>query len=186
MNIASISSSLDFMQSYWDDFIVATPTAPLTTTTSALPAPTKTTEPICPEPAPTVPTAPGGGEQDLICSDSNLASQVDCLSLPALPAGTNNGIDASNCLPNTSGTNNLGELYCSIAVSPTCSMVMVFRNTAAQTQLQSRDDLVAIVNDSNMFCFRVCDQGPLEGSSVINIAVNVRVCIIATDSAASC
>jgi hypothetical protein len=45
-----------------------------------------------------------------------------------------------------------------------------------QSEPQSRDDLVAVVNDSNMFCFRVCDDGPLEGSNIMNVKGNVRVC----------
>ena len=121
-----------------------------------------------------------------MCTDSNLASRVDCLQLPNLPPGSNNGITAADCLPNTSGTNTSGQMYCSLAVSRTCSVVIVFGDSDAQSEPQSRDDLVAIVNDSNMFCFRVCDEGPFEGSNIENVNRNVRVCLIDTDSAAEC
>ncbi|KAA8569747.1 hypothetical protein EYC84_001330 [Monilinia fructicola] len=166
--------------------VACTPIPPTPTKTSTQPpAPTG---PNCPEPPPSVPTAIGGGEQDLICTDSNLASRIDCLNLPNLPAGSKNGITAADCLPNTSGTNGSGQLYCSISVSRGCSMVMVFGDSDAQKQPQSRDDLVAILNNSNQYCFRVCDaaSGPLEGSSILNIARNVRVCIIDTNSAGQC
>jgi hypothetical protein len=123
----------------------------------------------------------------MVCTDDNLAQRGDCLGLlPLLPAGSNGGLTAADCISGSSGTNADGNTYCVLANNIQCSLVMVFADQAAQSEPQSRDDIAAIINNSNAFCWRLCTSGPLEGSSIFNIDKTVRVCVIDSDAAELC
>ena len=55
---------------------------------------------------------------------------------------------------------------------------------------QSRDDIAAVINDSDRYCFQLCGEGgnaaPVEASSIIGKDGNVRVCVIETEGAGEC
>ena len=159
-------------------------TVPCTPPPSIPTSPPPPPPPECPSPVPTAPALPGT-IQDMKCQDSNLAPRQDCLRLlPLLPRGTNGGITTNDCLPGSLGTNTSGQTFCRLATSAECSVVIVFGRNGIEPQ--SRDDIAAVINNSNAFCFRVCRRGPLEGSSIVNVAGDVRICIMSTLAAASC
>jgi hypothetical protein len=150
------------------------------------PTPDPTTRPLCEDPVPTAPSV-NGIQQDMRCVDTNLAQRRDCLGLAQrLPGGTGNGLSSVDCISGSQGTNQWGQLYCRWADSGGCSLVAVFGDQNAQARRQSRDDVVAVLNNSNAFCYRVCRTGPLVGSQITNRDGNVRLCVMETGQAANC
>ena len=53
---------------------------------------------------------------------------------------------------------------------------------------QKRDDVAAVINDSDHFCFQVCDApaGVVEGSKITGLDGKARLCIGQTGSGANC
>jgi hypothetical protein len=181
---ANTELELLFVQPHQDLILVFTLEGSVPCTPVPQPTSTAPPTPDCTDAVPTPPSLPGA-QQDLRCQGSNLAPREDCLGLlQLLPQGTNGGITSNDCLSGSKGTNTSGQLFCSLATKNQCSVVIVFGRSGIEPQ--SRDDIAAIINDSNMFCFRVCESGILEASSIVNQAGDVRVCIMNTDSAADC
>ena len=65
-------------------------------------------------------------------------------------------------------------------------MVIVFGDTAAQQRPQSRDDLIAIIGDTDEFCFAICNGDPVEVGRIQGLDGNndVRVCVMTSESGA--
>ena len=103
-----------------------------------------------------------------------------------LQVGTDNGLNINNCVSETSGTNGSGQTYCSLAVNGGCAMVIVFGDTTAQQRLQNRDELIAIIGNTDRFCFALCDGSPVEVSRIQGLDGNndVRVCVMTSESGA--
>lgn len=65
-------------------------------------------------------------------------------------------------------------------------MVIVFGDTTAQQRLQNRDELIAIIGNTDRFCFALCDGSPVEVSRIQGLDGNndVRVCVMTSESGA--
>lgn len=119
-----------------------------------------------------------------------MAPRGDCGAplLAKLPAGSVvsgvSTISSANCIPLTAGINSSGQQYCTLAINGRCAVAIVFGNS--NTGPQSRDGIVAAINNSNRFCFAICGGAPVEGSKITNLNGDVRVCVINSANTADC
>ena len=67
-----------------------------------------------------------------------------------------------------------------------CELVAAFG--AEGLKPQNRDDVAAVINDSNAFCFQVCDAvaAVVEASKITGEDGKVRLCVGAVGGGASC